>query len=123
MHRVAFLLFGLLSLAPLTRAGEPLEISMVQLLANPDKFDGKRIRVIGFLRLEFEGKALFLHKEDFRESIFKNAVWVDVLGNALQMKQSGHYVVAEGTFDAKDHGHLDAFSGCIKKVTVLTAFK
>jgi hypothetical protein len=39
---------------------------MIQLIANPQAWDGKHVRVIGFLRLEFEGDALYLHREDLR---------------------------------------------------------
>ena len=62
-------------------AAEPLDVSMIQLLGTPEKFDSKFIRVYGFLRLEFEGKALYLHKEDYSQGLTKNSVWVDVPEN------------------------------------------
>ncbi len=51
------------------RAAEPVDVTLVQLIANPEKFDGKSIRVIGFLRLEFEGNVLYLHREDYEHAI------------------------------------------------------
>jgi hypothetical protein len=39
---------------------EPLHVSLIQLIANPEKYDGKQVAVVGFLRLEFEGNALYL---------------------------------------------------------------
>ena len=36
-------------------AEDPADVSLIQLIANPQMFDGKLVRVIGFLRLEFEG--------------------------------------------------------------------
>jgi hypothetical protein len=41
-----------LLIAPM-QAQEPTDVTLVQLIANPEKFDGRLIRVIGFLRLEF----------------------------------------------------------------------
>lgn len=42
---------------------EPRDVSLVQLIANPGDFHGGLVRVIGFCRLEFEGNALYLHRE------------------------------------------------------------
>jgi hypothetical protein len=55
----------------------PLEaegVSLVQLIANPSVYQGKLVRVIGFCQLEFEGDALFLHREDFEQGLTKNAL-------------------------------------------------
>ena len=41
-----------------------IDVSMVQLLATPEKYDGKLVRVIGVGNLEFEGNYLSLNKED-----------------------------------------------------------
>ena len=49
---------------------------MVQLLATPEKFDGKLVRVFGFLRLEFEGDALYFHREDDVQGLTRNGIWV-----------------------------------------------
>jgi hypothetical protein len=40
-------------------------ITMVQLLGNPEKFDGIKIRLKGYCRVEFEGTAIYLNKEDY----------------------------------------------------------
>jgi len=40
------------------------EVSLVQLIANPAEWDGKRVMVSGYLHLEFEGNALHLHRDD-----------------------------------------------------------
>src|SRR5262249_4434500 len=87
-------------------------------IGNPDKYDGKVVRVIGFLRLEFEGDALYLHREDYEHSMTKNAIWVaggpgmDGRGNQMDKK----YVLLEGTFDANHYGHMGLFSGEIRQI-------
>lgn len=101
------------------RAAEMAEnVSMVQLIATPEKFDGKFVRVIGFLTLEFEGDALYLHREDLVQGL-DNCVWVhrtDVMERDRKTLNR-HYVVIEGVFDAQDHGHMGMFGGAIKDIT------
>jgi hypothetical protein len=97
-------------------AAEPTNVGMVQLLANPEKFHGKFIRVEGFLRLEFEGDALYLHREDYANGLTKNAVWVDMPQDGQHTKLNMHYVLIEGVFDSKDLGHMGLFSGSIGKI-------
>ena len=54
------------------------DVSLIQLIAQPEKFEGTRVRLIGFLRIEFEGNAIYLHREDFDHGIAKNGLWVDL---------------------------------------------
>lgn len=106
-------------LSSLGLSGEdPIDTSLVQLIANPMALDGKLVRVIGFLNLEFEGDAVYLHKEDFEHAISRNAIWVDIPDNIKdRAKLSGNYVLLEGIFDAKERGHMGMFSGAIQKIT------
>ena len=94
-------------------------VSMVQLIANPEKYDGKRIQLIGFLRIEFEGTAVYLHREDYEQGIEKNALWINIPAGMSKVQSdavNGQYVIFPGTFDAAHHGHMGAFGGEIKNV-------
>jgi hypothetical protein len=95
---------------------EPNGVSLVQLIANPREYHEKLVRVIGFCRLEFEGDALYLHREDFEQGITKNAVWLDIEPPASVSPQnlSDGYVLVEAVFDAESKGHMDLFSGTLK---------
>jgi hypothetical protein len=94
------------------------DVSLVELIVNPVVFHGKRVRVQGFLNLEFEGKAIYLHKEDNDYSITNNGLWVNVSGEGVFSScKSGSYVLLEGTFDAIEKGHMGAWSGSLDKVT------
>lgn len=53
-------------------------VSVVQLIANPERYDGKHIQLIGFLRIEFEGTAIYLHREDYEQGIARNALWINI---------------------------------------------
>jgi len=94
------------------------DVSLVALLANPAAYDGKAVRVAGFLSLEFEGSAIYLDREAYATGLYRNAVWVEIpglkIGDPLRMKD-GRYVSISGIFDARDHGHMGAFSGELRE--------
>ncbi len=99
--------------------GEGIDQSIVRLIANPGVFDGKIIRVIGFVRLEFEGNAVYLQESDYRARISKNALWVDINEDIKgeRKKFDRKYVLIQGKFDGKRTGHKGAFSGTIKVIS------
>jgi hypothetical protein len=83
-------------------ASERIDASIIQLIATPERFDGKPVRVRGFLHLEFEGNALYLHETDFCHRITSNAIWVGVgwPPKGEQAKLNNAYVLLEGIFNA-----------------------
>jgi len=123
-RRALIALSAALAIAVPAKAEEeaPRDISLINLIATPERFDGKRVRLVGFLRIEFEGNALYLHEEDLRQGITDNAVWID-LPKGTDRKHyaplSDHYVLVEGRFEANLRGHLNLFSGTITDVTRL----
>src|SRR5579864_6414585 len=90
-----------LVVAPI-RAQEPTDVTLVRLIANPERFDGKLIRAIGFLRLEFEGNVLYLHREDYENAILGDGIWVDVTTAITKQRDAlnMNYVLLEGVFSA-----------------------
>src|SRR5438876_10449172 len=118
--RSAFLLLVLLcSLVQPSVAVEPVDVSLVQLIANPKDHDGQIVRVIGFVRLEFEGNAIYLHQDDYKHGITKNGLWIDVTDD-MRKRQADidqKYVLLEGTFNARDRGHMGLWTGSVQKIT------
>lgn len=55
-------------------------VSMVQLISGSTDLEGKRLQVIEYVHLEFEGQGIYLHEEDFRRSITNNGLWLDFQG-------------------------------------------
>jgi len=126
--------FSILGLFAFFASGEPrcadldtrqgckrFDVSLVQLIANPDQFDGKRVVVGGFLSLEFEGRALYLHQDDFRVGNTSNAVALELPADWLTSTASidcpsYRYVRLEGEFSSQNTGHMGAFSGSLKSV-------
>ena len=105
-----------------TIAPTVVSVSLVELLVNGDKFDGKVVRVSGVLNLQFEGDALYLSKEHFAHRITRNALWVSpdyirLRSDPAQLsKLNGRYVLVEGRFESKIKGHMGLFSGAIENV-------
>lgn len=96
------------------------DVSMVQLLATPEKYDGKLVRVIGVGNLEFEGNYISLSKEDHMYGA-GNSIWIELGEKAISYDEAkeynGKYVIVEGFFDKDDRGHFDMFCGSIKDIS------
>jgi hypothetical protein len=52
-------------------------ISLIQLIANPEKYNGQTVTVIGFMTIAFESDMLYLGYEDYQHAIVPNAVWFE----------------------------------------------
>jgi len=103
--------------------GKILHVSLINLIATPEKYHKKWVRVQGVAKFEFEGNALFLHQEDYKAGT-KNAVWLSPDAATLKVDEAtlakdfnSKYVLVEGIFDMNDHGHMDLFSGSISHVS------
>jgi hypothetical protein len=97
---------------------EPIRVSIIQLIATPQSYDGKSVIVAGFMRLEVEGDALYLHEEDFKYGLTINSVWLTVTDAILDQREkyTDKYVEIEGTFNARNTGHFGMFSGSIENI-------
>jgi hypothetical protein len=104
---------------------EMYSISLIQLLANPQKYHKKKIQVMGFLNLEFEGNAIYLHKEDYEHSLLKNGFWVEISNKSMKngKEVNQKYVLIEGEFDMNSQGHFGLWSGEIKNITRCDAWR
>lgn len=102
---------------------EEYDISIIRLIATPEKYDGKQIQVIGYLNLKFEGNAIYLHREDYEKSLERNGFWVRFSDKISKEKNlnnfSGKYVIIAGTFRMSSHGHMGLFGGEIENITRL----
>jgi hypothetical protein len=87
-------------------------VPLVQLIANPDRWHGKEVKVIGFARFEYEGDALYLSESDYRLGRSDSAIALYVpyfeygkqVDSSIQTQDHDRkYVVAQGMF----HAHRD----------------
>lgn len=94
--------------------------SLVQVLANQDHFDGKTIRLSGFLTVGFEDSAIYLSKDDALYHITANGLWIEfeqespIANNATDFDNK--YVVLSGKFKKGHRGHLSLWQGSLVEV-------
>ena len=93
-------------------------VSLIQLIANPLSFDGKRVLLTGYVVLEAENTAVYLHEDDARYGIARNGLWLEVPrgGESHRARFHQQYVLIEGTFDARRRGHRGMFSGTLENI-------
>ena len=96
------------------------DVTMIQLIATPEKYDGQLVRVMGVGNLEFEGNCISLSKEDLKYGV-GNSIWIELGEKAISYEEAqrynGEYVIIEGIFDKDDCGHMDMFCGSIKNIS------
>jgi hypothetical protein len=83
-----------------------------QLIARPEVYDGKRVRTIGFLHLEFEGNGLFESAEEAEHDFFAG-IWVEVPDSFANRTTlvNDRYVILEGVYHGGRDGHMGASKG------------
>ena len=100
---------------------EIYSLSLVELIARPEIYDGHRVLVRGFVTLEHEDNGLYLSSEDAAIPIRKNGLWLDLPSRAAEGSQlflwNRRYVLVEGTFSALNSGHMDLWSGAILDIS------
>jgi hypothetical protein len=116
-----FVLYGF-SVPAAFSAGDGEMVSMINLIATPEKYDKKMVILEGFLVLEFEGDAIYLSEEDAKHAISKNGIWLSLdsknENKILEYyKHNKSYVLVEGIFDAEMLGHGALFSGTLKDIS------
>ena len=95
------------------------EISMIQLIANPDKFDGKSISVTGFFAPNWEGDSLYHDDNAYSNSVVSDSIWLDRTEHAPEFKKEElelKYVKIMGTFHLGDRGRLRGRVGGISDI-------
>jgi hypothetical protein len=100
---------------------QPLAVSLLQLIAAPDTFEGKYVRIHGFVRIEHEGTAVYLHREDFEHMLTRNGLWLAANdatpAGSREAQVNGRYAIIEGRFTAKKKGHKGLWSGSLEEIT------
>jgi hypothetical protein len=93
--------------------------SIFQLIATPEKYDGKRVSAVGYLELRNGVGVLYLHREDYDFRLYQNGLKVEFeqkLAQDDEARFSLQYVYLRGIFDTKDIGKT---GGSIKHAEVV----
>ena len=101
------------------------DLSIIKLIATPKKYHGTKIRVIGYLHLEFEGHALYLDHQSEKYALSHNSIWIELPQKMEKdiAKYNKRYVILEGRFDAMRGGHGGNHSGEILDITRLEVWR
>lgn len=103
--------------------------SLVAILARPEDFDGRRLRVQGVLNLELEGDQLCLDRGSLEYLATKNCLYVRLAKGPIAgfydeiAKWNGHYALLEGEIEADEHGHMGLFRATIANVDRIVFIK
>jgi len=116
-------------------AESALPVSLIQLIANPEKFHGKYVFVTGYVRIGLENYSLCLVEQVLST---QECLWIQTDGTtpaseqeakqqaekaAVWKKYHGHVVAVRGTFDMHDTGHLGGWAGAIGKIAQLVVLR
>lgn len=95
-----------------------IDVSIINLIATPEKYDGKVVRITGFANIDFEANFLYSGV-----SGAKSCLWIDIEPEKLGIdynklkKVDGETVTLEGTFNMYKLGHFSEYSGTIENVS------
>jgi len=94
-------------------------LSLIELIARPERYDGRRVEVQGFANLEFEGNGLYVSRGDWENNVTKNAIWLDEPPSSARgtekWRWNKRYVVVQGRFNARRTDIM--FSGALEDIT------
>lgn len=105
-----------------------IRVSLINLVATPERYDGKLVLVTGYVSIELENMSICPTKNT---QSTKDCVWInidsgpfdtdeDVLRFKVKEKIWKQFhaktVTIRGTFDKDDTGHFGGWSGAIKNV-------
>jgi hypothetical protein len=115
---------ALISLTACTRNPMQEDVSLLRLISTPERFDGKPVRVIGYVRIEFEGNAIYLHQEDYEHFIPTNGLRLDdpacFQGAKHDERFTSGYAYVVGTFKSNRPSELNIWSGTISNISLCT---
>jgi hypothetical protein len=119
----AFLLAAVTLARSSNASGEFEHCSLINLIATPERYDAKKVQIIGVAVIRFEGTAVFLARDDAERGVRKNAVWLELEDHEKFQRFNGMYVVVQGTFVAAAKGHGGMYSGSLRDITRLDEWK
>ncbi len=98
-----------------------VDVSMIDLIATPERYHGVKVRLVAVGNLDFEGNYISASKEAW-ENYTNDRIWIE-LGEQLAphgerlRRYNGEYVIIEGVFNMYDKGHFAMFQGALHNVT------
>jgi hypothetical protein len=111
--RLSGAFIALLLVASSARATENtgvVDVTLAQLTSNSDEYEGKHVRVSGYLRLGFERSTLC---PTARQAAGKDCVWISGASDGRR-KFDGKSVAIHGIYVKGITGHMGCCSGAVR---------
>lgn len=100
----------------------PTFVSMINLIATPERYHDLRVGVIGYCCFAFERMAVYLHEADYHAGVSKNGLWLTAERDDLALLHEKVCLIW-GVFDQEHKGHLGMFSGSIRDIDRLQEWR
>lgn len=119
--------------APNSGGGE--RVSLEELIAKPDKYHGKVVRVVAYIMIDFENMTACPSENNTQ---MKRCLWLDIVNGPYKTEQDyARYqsklqiwnrfkkqtVAIRATFDKDEKGHFSMWPGGLRKVIEVTGRK
>ena len=117
-HMMLPLVMVLLFSATLRPDERPEFVSMVRLIANPERYNGKLITFVGYFVVETDGTAVFMSSEDYEHQITANALWIETTDQIRHKEETlnMNYVLFVGVYHASNLKSIPFPSGEITQI-------
>lgn len=95
-------------------------VSLIRLVANPNQFDGHRLRLAGYLDYNGVDRSvgLYVSESDGHNSIISNSIDLH-LDSITAKKFVGHYVILDGTYHAPTGPGAEYLNGFLERISKL----
>ena len=96
----------------------PKPVDLEILAAHPDKYDGKEVRVSGYLKMSLGEDAVYPSEDASVDA--KKGIWLEITDEEVKryrFNYNAQTYVIEGTVNAKKHGRMGRWNGSIEKIT------
>lgn len=100
------------------KTSETYNVSIMQLITNPEKYNGRKVQITGIGCVDFEDNAVYFSQDDYKYLTSENALWL-VLSEEEEKKYkqfNGQHVLINGTFNMNVKGFMGVFPGAIESI-------
>lgn len=99
-------------------------VSMIQLINNPDKYDGKKVEIRGYFISAFEESVIYLNKIDYDIGNAKNGIWLSVSKEFIKSQDINPpykgYISVDGIFLKNKKKINSSYSGTLTKIDFMS---
>ena len=87
-------------------------VSIIQLLANPEKYDKQVVAITGYVKDEFENSGIYFSIDDAQKAVVLNGIGLDSFNIKNSTKKlNNKFCVVVGTFEMINNTTYPQFSG------------